>query len=470
MKKWHKDPVAWSMVISMVLLVGLASFWLRGTYHMLQHTIKRQADFLFANAVRSVEDSLIESSLSDEIELLSRDSSPPRTRLLVQIDSSSVGRSLPHDTLMGNRILRRQWREKRRERNKEDIFGAIGWQLSFLNNNRLHDAIARDSIGREIFLLIDRQVQMKFAAVDFPGRYEFGHGSNTGPGYSKVYHDVYTEKEFQLAVFPNPWKTIRMMSWQIAIVFLTFIVTLFSFVLTYRSLSKQRQLTLFKNDLISNISHELKTPISTLKVALEALEGFEAGPNPQQRKEYLQISKSELDRLALLVDNVLKTSQAENTLNFKFEIGDLNALIQKTLDSMQLHFDKVGAIVDFKSSAPAYCSFDRLHMTSVIYNLIDNAVKYSRDNPRISIELCKSGTLLKLIVADQGVGISSEFLPNIFDKFFRVPGSDIHDVKGYGMGLSYVANVIKQHGGTIRVESEPGSGTRFIIILPGADV
>jgi signal transduction histidine kinase len=243
-----------------------------------------------------------------------------------------------------------------------------------------------------------------------------------------------------------------------------------TFLFLYRNLLAQRRLALMKNDFISNITHELKTPIATVNVAIEALRNFDALESPERTKEYLDISAAELQRLSMLVDKVLKLSMFENKdIELQRENIDLKQLVDEIVYSMRLQFEKNKAAISFKTFGPDfYLSADRMHVTSVIYNLIDNALKYSKGNPVIQIELAALSNELQLSVSDNGIGIAADYADKIFDKFFRVPSGDHHNIKGYGLGLSYVAEVVRKHNGTIHLETELGKGSRFIIKLPKA--
>jgi signal transduction histidine kinase len=241
-----------------------------------------------------------------------------------------------------------------------------------------------------------------------------------------------------------------------------------TFLFLYRNLLAQRRLALMKNDFISNITHELKTPIATVNVAIEALRNFDALESPERTKEYLDISAVELQRLSMLVDKVLKLSMFENKdIELQNENIDLKQLVDEVIYSMRLQFEKYKAAISFKTFGPNfYLSADRMHVTSVIYNLIDNALKYSKENPIINIELTAISNELQLSVSDNGIGIEANYADKIFDKFFRVPSGNHHNIKGYGLGLSYVAEVVRKHHGTINLETELGKGSRFIIKLP----
>lgn len=245
-------------------------------------------------------------------------------------------------------------------------------------------------------------------------------------------------------------------------------VTTLSFLFLFRNLQRQRRLTQMKNDFISNITHELKTPIATVNVAIEALRDFGGVEDPVRTKEYLDISAAELQRLSLLVDKVLKLSMFESkAINLKKEYFDLKELVEEVLRIMRLQFDKNKASVSLETNGDNFTIHaDRLHITSVLFNLLDNALKYSRENPVIKLELISHAEHVELKVSDNGIGIAKEYRGKVFDKFFRVPTGDKHNIKGYGLGLSYVSEVVKSHIGFIYVESELEKGSTFFVNLP----
>ena len=245
-------------------------------------------------------------------------------------------------------------------------------------------------------------------------------------------------------------------------------VTVISFVLLYRNLVKQKRLSELKNEFISNITHELKTPIATVGVAIEALKNFNAIQDPQRTKEYLDISQNELQRLSLLVDKVLKLSRFEKKeMELKKEQFDCRQLTEEVMNSMRLQFEKYHAKVTLHTEGNNFMvEADKLHLTSVVYNLLDNSLKYSRESPVIDVQLKANPESIELSVTDNGIGIASTYKEKIFDKFFRVPTGDKHNIKGYGLGLSYVAEVIKRHHGNVHVESELGKGSTFTARFP----
>ncbi|MBI2729931.1 MAG: HAMP domain-containing histidine kinase [Sphingobacteriales bacterium] len=245
-------------------------------------------------------------------------------------------------------------------------------------------------------------------------------------------------------------------------------VTIISFFVLYRNLNRQLRLTEIKNEFIGNITHELKTPISTVSVAIEAMKNFNALQSPERTQEYLDIANNELQRLGLLVDKVLKLSMFEKQqVELKKEWFDLEELIQEVVKSMQLQFEKLNVTLKVEKKGDNFTIMaDRLHISSVIYNLLDNALKYGKEKPVIIIELASYDQYVEINITDNGKGIPAEYKNKVFDKFFRVPDGNKHNIKGYGLGLSYVNHIVQRHQGFIEVESELGKGSTFSVKLP----
>lgn len=255
----------------------------------------------------------------------------------------------------------------------------------------------------------------------------------------------------------------------VPILFSVFLIalTIVSFSLLYRTLLRQRKLSEIKNELISNITHELKTPIATVSVAIEALQNFDISQDVHRTQEYLAISANELQRLSLLVDKVLKLSMFEKReIELRYEKVDMQELVNEVAASMRLQFERKNALVQVTAEGNTLLEADRLHLVSVIFNLLDNALKYSNGNPHVKINIKGTAGKVQVVLTDSGIGIPSEYHTKIFEKFFRVPTGNLHNAKGYGLGLSYVFHVIKKHHGAIRVESVEGDGSRFYITLP----
>jgi signal transduction histidine kinase len=271
------------------------------------------------------------------------------------------------------------------------------------------------------------------------------------------------------ATFGSPVRYILgRMVWPMAAGLLLLGFTVMAFVVMYRNLQQQRRLAQYKNDFISNMTHELKTPISTIKVAVEALRHFDALDDPKRTREYLDISALELHRLSMLVDKVLKLSLLEKkVVEFHLTVFDLRELAAEVIAEMRLPFEKAGAVVQLTADGVLNVRGDRAHLSSVISNLLDNALKYSKEAPVITVGVWREDGMVLLTVTDNGIGVPVAYQGRIFDKFFRVPSGDHHNIKGYGLGLNYVQDIVQIHKGIIAVESKEGKGSTFTIKLPG---
>jgi len=239
-------------------------------------------------------------------------------------------------------------------------------------------------------------------------------------------------------------------------------------IFVYRSLKKQLVLNKIRNDFISNISHELKTPVSTVKVALEALRTFDLKNDPKVSGEYLEMASREVDRLEGLVGKVLNHQVLEDPeALLKKEPCNLQKLVHKTVGAMEILIREKEAGVDVQEAdVPCTVMADPVYLEGVIINLIDNSLKYAGPKPEIQIIIdCKPGHI-QLKVLDNGPGIPEEFKHQIFDKFFRIPTGDHHNVKGYGLGLNFAAQVMAQLGGSISFKNLPGKGCEFVLSFP----
>lgn len=246
------------------------------------------------------------------------------------------------------------------------------------------------------------------------------------------------------------------------------LVMLWIFYYTLSSIVKQKKLADIRSDFISNMTHEFKTPISTISLACEALNDPEVEKTEEKVFNYIGIIHDENKRLSLLVENVLQTALIEKDgLKLKLEQVNINQLINKVVTNVGLMVEKKGGelLIDLKAENEELLA-DRVHLTNVIFNLIDNALKYTIENPLIVISTRNQNNGLVISVSDNGIGISKENRERIFEKFYRVPTGNVHDVKGFGLGLSYVKAITDMHHGEIHIESEVGKGSTFEIFLP----
>jgi signal transduction histidine kinase len=256
----------------------------------------------------------------------------------------------------------------------------------------------------------------------------------------------------------------RMFTPVIFILFLLATIAI-AFRTTYISLKKQMSLAVLKDDFISNMSHELKTPVATVKVALEALKNFNVLNQPERTKEYLEMAVLEMNRLELLVNRALSTSLMESgELSLQKETCDLQKLTEEVIMAMQPKLIHHDAKVELEAIGTNFLShLDKMHTQGVLINLIDNSIKYGIQPVVIKIKLTETADSVQLSVTDNGPGIPEEYRQKVFEKFFRVPTGNKHNAKGYGLGLSYAAQVMQQHMGSIRVANIPEGGCRFTL-------
>ena len=248
------------------------------------------------------------------------------------------------------------------------------------------------------------------------------------------------------------------------------LVLLITFIFTIFIIFRQKRYTEIKNDFINNMTHELKTPISSISLAAQMLGDETVPKSPQMQKHLGGVINDESKRLRFLVEKVLQMSMFDRkTVSFKKKELDLNELLEQTASTFSLRVEHTGGKIYTEIEAVDSAIYvDEVHFTNAITNLMDNAVKYRKPDEPLDIHLrtWNEGDKLCFSIADTGQGIKRENVKKIFEKFYRVHTGNVHDVKGFGLGLAYVKKIINLHEGEIKCESELGKGTKFTISLP----
>ena len=234
-----------------------------------------------------------------------------------------------------------------------------------------------------------------------------------------------------------------------------------------RSVVKSKELVRIRRDLMNNLTHELKTPISTIGLASEALGDKDLALDEDQTSHYIALIRGENKRLGVLVEKVLQASLTDSkSMKLYLQQVNVHDLIKEVVRNVTMQVRRKGGKIDLNIvAANPIIQADSIHLTNVIFNLIDNAIKYSPDGAQIEISSSQTEEGVELRFSDKGLGIPKEFLGKVFERLFRVPTGNVHDVKGFGLGLSYVKNVVELHNGTIYAESEPNAGSTFIMKL-----
>ena len=459
------------MTLSILAIAAFQYYWLQKAYEREERTMDMRTNFMFRETVRAVQtsklklDRFVDTSRNTQQVILHQDKGRGKVKIITP-DQKIEGML---DVVM-NRV---------KDSNQRTVF------LSPKISDSLQIIRAfpgrRDRMLQFLFDLDSLQDSIKVIELDsaYAKRLEdqnldiaFSiHRVENRESREPVFNEVVLGFRHPITYRLNIHNKTAFIFKRIAIpiLFSVFLVafTALSFSLLYRNLLRQNRLSDIKNEFISNITHELKTPIATVSVAIEALRSFNANLDAQRTKEYLDISANELQRLSLLVDKVLKLSMFEKKeIELQYELLDMKSLVQEVTSSLRLQFEKYKAQVNISTDGDTTLEGDRLHLVSVIFNLLDNAIKYSADSPRIHVKIIGKGDRVNLVIQDSGIGIPEEYKGKIFEKFFRVPTGNLHNAKGYGLGLSYVAHDINRHHGTINVESIPGDGSEFIISLP----
>jgi two-component system phosphate regulon sensor histidine kinase PhoR len=462
------------MAITILVIAGFQVYWLHKAYEREDRTLDMRTNMLFRETIRSIQASKL------KLDSLVNDSSGS-ARIFIQQERGKWPRikALPREKMIGMVDVLMQ-RTNGHRGGKQEIIFRRGDSVRVFNEKI---SPRQNRIMQFLFDVDALQDSIRIAEIEKAYAKRLAEQNLDVPfsvSRVKTLEDEGERRRFNEVTlgFANPityrldlGNTFPVLLRRLgpAILFSVFLVgfTILSFTLLYRNLLRQQKLADIKNEFISNITHELKTPIATVSVAIEALRSFGANLNPQKTKEYLDISASELQRLSLLVDKVLKLSMFEKKeIELRYELLNMRQLVDEVTASMRLQFETRKADVTVHSEGDTSLEGDRLHLVSVLFNLLDNALKYSKEAPAIDICIKDNGAQLQLVIADNGIGIPQEYHHRIFEKFFRVPHGNLHDAKGYGLGLSYVSHVVDQHRGTIQVSSTEGTGSRFTITLP----
>ena len=282
-------------------------------------------------------------------------------------------------------------------------------------------------------------------------------------------NDVVGASSQILVNFPNQEKFLmRKMGATLASSILLILIIIFCFTYAISTIIKQKKLSEVKNDFINNMTHEFKTPISTVSLACEALQDEEINKNERIRERYLNIIKVENKRLAVQVEKVLQMATLDKgEFNLKISEVNVNQVIEDAVANIYMQVEKKGGSVEkvLEAEQPMIQA-DELHLSNIIRNLLDNANKYSPVEPKITVRTEDKPNGISIKIIDKGIGLAKESLNKIFDKFYRVPTGNVHDFKGFGLGLAYVKTMVEAHGGSIDVKSELNKGSMFELFFP----
>ena len=332
--------------------------------------------------------------------------------------------------------------------------------------------------------LKDTHFEYAITANSMFGRYEM-----KSLGFMKLIDDTLNNQRYAYALIPSSgslleglapeevlWVVVpdvksfvfKSLGWMITGAILFTLILIAAFYLTVSTMLKQKKLSEIKGDFINNMTHEFKTPLATISLAVDALKN-EKVQNDKGKMEYFSgIIKEENKRMNKQVETILQAAQLDKQeIQLNLKLLHVHEIIQRSMDNLRLQLQEKNGTMDANlEAANDLMQADEVHLTNLISNLLDNAVKYSKENLAIKITTKDIGKNIRIIIEDNGIGMTKETLKRIFEKFYRAHTGNLHNVKGFGLGLSYVKTIIDAHGGTIKAESVLGKGSSFIIELP----
>lgn len=331
----------------------------------------------------------------------------------------------------------------------------------------LRSELANRGIYAEFVFGVFNPIRNEFTVLSDPERKE--RILRSGMIFALFPSDMVVNPDYLMIHFPEQRHYLLTNMWGLlAISVLLLLIIILSFIYSITTVYRQRRFAEMKNDFINNMTHEFKTPISTVSLACEALGDADVQKSEQLYDSYINIISDENKRLGIMAEKILQTAVIDKgELRLKKEDIDLHEIILDVIRNIRIQVEiKDGSILTELEAGSASMKADRVHMSNVIYNLLDNANKYTPRKPSIVVRTEQVQRLIKVTIEDNGIGISKADQKKVFDRLYRVPTGDVHDFKGFGLGLSYVKAIVEKHGGRVGVDSELEKGSKFWFILP----
>ncbi|MDL2303384.1 HAMP domain-containing histidine kinase [Dysgonomonas sp. OttesenSCG-928-D17] len=455
--------IAFIILALLVLVCGYQVYWLLNFHNEQYHKM----ELAIMNSMSNADFKEIALRITDVHKLLELDSIPPQNQngvmtnpsykmpdVVVRIESKKNGVNIWSNAEQMNISVQQGFHrtiDSLKEVNVVRFDSILHAELSLLDINIPYYLeyvdIVNDSVLMRLPDSISTTERLKYEEYIFPFT-----ENNT-----QAYH-LYLKRP--------KWHIFKSMTGLVCVSALMIILLIISYIYLLKIILRQKTIDEIKSDFINNMTHELKTPISVTYAAVDAMQNFGMGDEPEKRNRYLTVSKEQLTYLNSLVEQIL-TMSVEERKNLKItpEKIYISAIFEKQKSQFLLNSAKpVTFTIDIESEGLAI-EGDRLHFGNVISNLIENAIKYSGESVDIKLSAYRKGDTTIISVCDNGIGIPQNLQDKIFDKFYRVSKGNIHDVKGYGLGLYYVKTIIDKHNWKIEIESTEGQGSCFNIII-----
>ncbi|ERJ57805.1 sensor histidine kinase [Sphingobacterium paucimobilis] len=461
------------IVLSLVGIGGIVVVWLYGGYVNKREVFVTEVERSLFNAIQAYYDEHQNMLNEKRDQNISKEGALFAARIKTLYNNVDEDRiQTLWDSLARERMLRYA---KRREAKKE-----VGEPMAIMPSFMLQNITFSKETLAEINILLADILESKGITTPVritiktikeghrgKGKYQLSVGSDGTIATRPILVNP-TEDEYLVAQFEHPvFYLLSKMVVQVLLSIFLILALIGAFIYLLWTINRQNKLALLRKSFVNNMTHELKTPVATVMAALESIQRYGARDDKEKMEQYLRISHRELEHLANMIEKVLQLDIDEVTgVNLRRDPIDIVQLLEEGVEIAQLGAKK-NVSIDFVGSLPRLTLVaDAAHLKNVISNLFDNAIKYSGDTVKIQVGLKEEAGMVILSVSDNGHGIDPIYFKDIFEVFFRVPNGNLHPVKGFGLGLAYVKQVVKQHRGTIRVDSVLGKGTVFILSIP----
>ncbi len=493
------------MIATVIFLILVQAAWIEKALIIEEQQFEGKVNKALYEIVKQIEENEAILLISESTVPFSKDSTEHMgSKFLFEENFSQNNDNKDDTTIKQNPVYYLQGDSLYRVEAQQDVFGN---NIEFTQEDLKQRIIG--NISKKTFFIQDilnrliaseTQIEKRLKAVEFDKiissvfssngiNYNYFYGvkdnNNIYKIKSKGFTLNYVKETYEILLFPND---VLASKYYLVMYFkkdnniipsdipkpmlLSFIITfiiIITFAFIIYLILKQKKLSEIKNDFVNNMTHELKTPVSTISLASQMLSDDSIEISKKKLKSISKIIKDESKRLEFQIEKVLQISLFEKgSIHFNVKDVDIHELISFAVLNMDIKVkNKDGEIIVDLNAKNFILKGDKLHLTNILFNLLDNAVKYSKEKtpPKIEVKTSNYEEGIKIEIKDNGIGISKENQKKIFNKFYRVPTGNIHDVKGFGLGLSYVKRIIEEHNGNISIKSEKGKGTSFIIFF-----
>lgn len=460
------------MSVALISLMVIQVYWIKNTIMVKQAIFNRDVDAVITKTIYDLERIDRVMTVTKQKELLSKN------KLLLNNKADTINQSLISNLLNFSPSLDIS------DINSSGFSSQRIIENLFSQSQQLNNFVENRIDVRDLDSLLKRE----FRRAGINTKYEFAVYSpnrnrlviqKTGKYPEEVLRspfryilfpsDVFTQHDLLMLYFPNEQQFLITRLWILLVIsFFLISAIIFSFTYVVTTVFRQKKVSEMRNDFINNMTHEFKTPISTISLACEALSDQDIAKTPVLYDSYIRVISEENGRLSSMAEKILQSARFQKgEIILKIESINIHDALNDAISKINLQVEKKGGTIHADLNAEkAIIQVDRVHITNIVFNLLDNANKYTPWAPLIHISTKTMGQGILISIKDNGIGISKSNQKKVFDKLYRVPTGNVHNVKGFGLGLSYVKTIVEKHNGKITLESELKKGSRFSIYLP----